>query len=220
MSSILETLRVCFPTPLLAFFLCLMIVTVCLIGDAMLTKAALVNLHGTYSVPMLRAFVDSSTHAAVGFLVWAMVENASLLTDYSKWGNCIVAAVLAASVDVDHFLAAGSFRLEKALHLEKRPPFHNTSLVLLGTLICVFLSKWRPKMWVFTLMFLSSWLSHHIRDANHRGLWIAPFGHTPLFSTQFYILCILVLAVCVRISVVFLRSSASSISSENFVRTV
>ncbi|RUS82604.1 hypothetical protein EGW08_009632 [Elysia chlorotica] len=219
MSSIFET---CFPSPILTLFLCLMIVTVCLTGDGMLKKADLVSSNGKYSVSMLKAFVDSSTHALVGFLVWAMVENACLLVKYNKWLNCMVAAILAGIVDLDHFMAAGSFKLERALHLERRPPFHNTSLVLLGTLICLLLSKWRSEMWVFALMFFSSWLSHHLRDANHRGLWFAPFGHTPLFSTQLYIFSILVLSVCVRIIAVFQRSptASSPSSSENFVKVV
>ena len=67
---------------------------------------------------VIKALIDSSTHALVGFFVWAIVENSSLLTDCSKWLNCVAAAVLAASVDVDHFLAAGSMNLKVSLHID------------------------------------------------------------------------------------------------------
>ncbi|GFS22551.1 transmembrane protein 267 [Elysia marginata] len=221
MTSFVEMLRVAFPAPILSLFLCCIIVTVCLTGDIMLTKVPLQSSSGRfYNSAIVRAFIDSSTHALVGFFVWAMVENSSLLTDWSKWFNCVAAAVLAASVDLDHFLAAGSLSLKKALHLSKRPPFHNTSLVFGVTFAIIVLNKWRPKTWIFALMFLSAWLSHHIRDANHRGLWIFPFGHTSLFSTQLYIGCILVLAFCVRLSTVLLTKPSSSAPAGNIVRTV
>ncbi|GFN81798.1 chromosome 5 open reading frame 28 [Plakobranchus ocellatus] len=196
---------------------------VCLAGDFMLHKAAAGTLPGngrTKNHEMVRAFVDSSTHAIIGFLVWALVENPSILGDFRKWLNCFAAAALAASVDLDHFWAAGELNLKKAMHLTKRPPFHNTSLVCALTLVFAFLQKWKPKMWMFSMMFLCSWLSHHLRDANHRGLWVFPFGHTPLFSKKLYIMCILILAAFVRIAVVVHQGSTGLRSTEGFAKVI
>lgn len=183
----------------------------------MLSKIAIHGSEGSYNSAILRALTDSSTHGLVGFFVWAFIENSPLFTDWSKWLNCTAAGVLASLVDVDHFLAAGSFNLKNALHLNKRPPFHNTSLVLVVALVFIILSRLRSKMWIFGLMFLSSWLTHHIRDANHRGLWLSPFGHTPLFSTQLYITCILILTVGLRMAFVLSRNSLRIFTCDNIV---
>ncbi|CAL1543004.1 unnamed protein product [Lymnaea stagnalis] len=153
---------------------------------------------GGYS-HLVRALVDSLTHALVGALVWAFVENSALLNDWKKWLNCFFCAVLAASVDSDHFLAAGSLNLENALHLERRPPFHNTSIIPVIVLLCWIFRHYKPYLNYFPLMFLTSWLSHHLRDANHRGLWLAPFGHTSTLPFYLYVFLIVLLAFFTRL---------------------
>lgn len=148
---------------------------------------------------VVRAVTDNLIHALVGALVWAVVENFRHFGNYKLWQNCLCCAVLAAVVDADHFLAAGSLDLKKALSLPTRPCFHNTSLILPVVGLCWVMRHYIPALKIFSLMFLSSWLSHHLRDAGHRGLWLYPFGHTPVFPIYLYIVLILFLAVLVRI---------------------
>lgn len=37
-------------------------------------------------------------------------------------------------------------------------------------------------------MIIVAFTSHHIRDANRRGFWVYPFGHTPAISNYVYLL--------------------------------
>ncbi len=41
--------------------------------------------------------------------------------------------------------------------------------------------------------------SHHLRDGERRGLWVAPFGSTPPIPHKLYILMTLTLPVCLAI---------------------
>ncbi|XP_055895670.1 transmembrane protein 267-like isoform X2 [Biomphalaria glabrata] len=192
-----------FPAPYLTFFLCSLLSMVCLLGDYILVKLSGIQENGN----ILRAVTDSTTHASVGALVWAVAEGYEFLGEKKKWLNVLFCAFLAASVDLDHFMAAGSLDLKKALHLQHRPPFHITSLIPAVVFLCWIIGYYRPSMKVFSLMFLASWLSHHLRDANHRGLWLAPFGHTPVFPSVVYIFLIVVLSLIVRICYCHLQTN-------------
>ncbi|KAH9509911.1 hypothetical protein Btru_044599 [Bulinus truncatus] len=156
---------------------------------------------------VIRAITDSATHASIGALVWSIAENSAIWGNVRKCFNCLFCAILAAIVDVDHFIAAGSFNLKDALHLQQRPPFHNTSIIFLLVTLCWSLGHIRPTFKLFSLMFLASWLSHHLRDAHRRGLWIAPFGHTPALPTFLYISLIICLALVIRICYCYFLSN-------------
>ena len=71
-------------------------------------------------------------------------------------------------IDVDHFIAAGSFSFDKAMHAPHRGPFHSTGLFLIIFLIW---HKFRPHQ---ALLFLISFLPHHLRDAQRRGIYLFP----------------------------------------------
>lgn len=91
-------------------FSCVIILT-CYSGDKLL-------LHVSRTYPdniFLRAVVDSSTHATIGGLSWAVVESDKLLMNYQSWMNCLACVFLSAIVDVDHFLAAGSLDIKVSL---------------------------------------------------------------------------------------------------------
>lgn len=90
---------------------CLLIVLVCYSGDYILFYVSSKYSHSL----VLRAFVDSSTHAVIGGLCWALVESDRLLVNFQSWINCISCMFLAAIVDVDHFISAGSLDLQVIL---------------------------------------------------------------------------------------------------------
>eukprot|EP00731_Ephydatia_muelleri_P031938 Em0023g445a len=94
-----------------------------------------------------------------------------------------VCMLMASSIDIDHFVAARSLSLKDAQNLQHRPFLHNTTLVLVVTLVLclaqwVFCSSYYNCPF-FAAMFFLSTISHHLRDATRRGIWLAPFGSTP-----------------------------------------
>ena len=72
---------------------------------------------------------------------------------------------------------------QDALHLETRPPLHNSSLLLLFTplLLLPYVIRETWCFWIYeaSLVSLIAIITHHLRDANRRGLWLWPHGDTP-----------------------------------------
>ena len=48
-------------------------------------------------------------------------------------------------------------------------------------------------------MFTVAWFSHHLRDANRRGLWFGPWNSVPI-PRLLYIIMVILLAYCARYS--------------------
>ena len=89
---------------------------------------------------------------------------------------------------------------QDALSLPKHPFAHNTTLIpILTCLLYLFVyisPSWlseHPLVSALPLMFLVSTFSHHLRDADRRGLWFAPFFSTPPIPYRFYTLFIVLL---------------------------
>lgn len=144
---------------------------------------------------LTKAAFDSFAHGASSGLCWLIVELESYpsISWHRKIINSVVCALLASLLDADHFIAAKSFRLTSALSLSQRPFFHNTTLMIGWTFILVvFVHFWAEFKWIL-FFFVIVWLPHHTRDANRRGFWLWPLGHTrPLpfwFYTSFIISC-------------------------------
>jgi len=80
----------------------MLLFTVCTVGD---------QGHYISDNLLFRAAVDNITHGLVGFISWALVIR---LTSFNvaQILQCSVCMVLAMAVDVDHFLAAKSFKLQ------------------------------------------------------------------------------------------------------------
>lgn len=93
---------------------------------AVSTAGDLILVHCT--LPWLRAVADNVTHGLVGLLCWMMVSGKPLQT--SNLLDSLLGGLFACAVDVDHFLAAGSFRIEDATNLKTRPFLHCSSVVL------------------------------------------------------------------------------------------
>ena len=88
-----------------------MLVSTCIIGDLLLGVVQIKSSH------LLRAAVDNGTHGLVGLLSWAIVVNPTLipvlelLKEPLLW-EVVLCGVLSSLVDLDHFLAAKSFKLQ------------------------------------------------------------------------------------------------------------
>ena len=70
----------------------------------------------------------SATHACVGLLSWLLTiyQTSILSTIRANWVELAVATILAAVIDVDHFIEAGSFSL-KVVYLANLTIFFFTS---------------------------------------------------------------------------------------------
>jgi hypothetical protein len=126
-----------------------------------------------------RAVLDGFTHAidaAFLFLPCAILNRRAA-------GYVIVAAVVGAGLDIDHFIVAGSLDIYDATHLEARPPTHSlTFAVLLGiAVLCVL----RSRSWAVVVALAI--ISHVLRDASgSRTHLFYPFPPMVRVPTWFY----------------------------------
>lgn len=90
-------------------------------------------------------------------------------------------------------------------NLRQRGFLHCTTLWLLITSILFTYSYVFKKVNVYllTFMLIIAYSSHHIRDANRRGIWLYPFGHTAAVHKYMYVFLICALpylyALCYEI---------------------
>jgi len=73
---------------------------------------------------------------------------------------------------------------------------------LCPAVICQFfhLSKTSVQRAVILLccIFAVAWSTHHLRDGLRRGIWIAPFGHTPPLPNWLYLVATVAIPLTVR----------------------
>ncbi|KAF3423124.1 hypothetical protein E2986_02295 [Frieseomelitta varia] len=136
-----------------------------------------------------RAIFDNVTHAIVGGLTWAVILNLSKKSLTQNFSSIFCSFCLSSFVDVDHFIAACSWKLSDATHLEKRPFFHCTTLPITAWLMMNFYASVfnHPKLSYYSWIILASFLSHHIRDGTRRGLWFCPIGSTQSIPYYLYL---------------------------------
>lgn len=154
------------------------------------------NLLKLYDNYILRAFIDSCTHGLIGLLSWIIV-TLHRGSHYNKY-EVILCGILSSLIDLDHFFKAKSLRLKDALHIVGgRPILHCSSIPLIIFFINIFTVGFfglRSSRWVrFGWLSWTALTSHHVRDANRRGLWFYPIGSTPPLPNVLYILIILLL---------------------------
>ena len=75
---------------------------ICTIGDKLLNPALVPS-------GILRAISDSVTHGLVGFFSWAVITGLRSRADLLQ---CGVSFMLASIIDLDHFIAARSLKLQ------------------------------------------------------------------------------------------------------------
>ncbi|CAK9800223.1 Transmembrane protein 267 [Anthophora plagiata] len=138
---------------------------------------------------LARAIFDNGTHAIVGGFTWAVIlslSKKSLVRNFLSifWSFC-----LSSFIDVDHVIAASSWKLSDAMHLKKRPFFHCTTLpITIWFMINLYSSIFNEsKYGQYSWIILASFLSHHIRDGTRRGLWFCPIGSTQPIPYYLYL---------------------------------
>ncbi|CAH1801409.1 unnamed protein product [Owenia fusiformis] len=182
----------CGLTPYLVIYE-LMLWTVCLVGDNFLPTLNIIKDH-----IWAKALADSATHGAIGALSWAVCVDLDFRNNY-KVLECILAGFLSCAIDLDHFIAAGSFQLKDALSLTNRPVFHDTTIIPAIALLLYFVCYNLNRFYSLPLIFTIAWLSHHLRDGTRRGLWVRPFGSTPPIPYVVYVILVMLLPVTCRI---------------------
>ncbi|XP_043678260.1 transmembrane protein 267 isoform X1 [Vespula pensylvanica] len=136
-----------------------------------------------------RAILDNLTHAIVGGLTWTLILILSKKSFVQNLHDIFFSFALSSFIDLDHFLAARSWKLNDATNLNKRPFLHCTTIPILLWLIMNLSSITFncPSLNQYSWIVSASFLSHHIRDATRRGLWFCPFGSTQPIPYNLYI---------------------------------
>ncbi|CAN7989267.1 unnamed protein product [Ixodes hexagonus] len=145
----------------------------------------------------LRAAADNVTHGLIGVICWAAVCGPSLFPASVR--ESILCGLIASAVDIDHFLAAASLKIEDATSLRSRPFLHCTSIVMVTILTVMLVARLTGQLQLYhlTLMASVAVTSHHLRDSLRRGLWLWPYGSTPPVKIGFYyagLACVVLMA--------------------------
>ncbi|VDO10660.1 unnamed protein product [Rodentolepis nana] len=143
--------------------------------------------------------IETVAHAFTGASFWLV---ASLEVPEPKSYRLMIistclASLAAITVDIDHFIAAGSFSIKAARSLPGRPFLHWTGgpvlllvLLLIGDYIgrhfCSPLSYPPRPVLVAGWVIIFAWVSHQMRDALRRGLWLWPPPKRLLSPPEYY----------------------------------
>lgn len=169
-----------------------------IIGDYFIFDSAIfiTRLGSTFGLShrLLRALMDNSSHLLVGVLSWCIIAFPKL-----KFYEVLAVGFFSSIIDIDHFISAKSFQLVDAISLENRPFLHNSlTLLLINLAIFFYVLIFNPTSMDWALIFFISWFSHHIRDANRRGIWFGPIYTSSPISDKSYLLIIMLLPLLLR----------------------
>lgn len=158
----------------------------------------------------LRAPVDNFTHGLIS------VVATGFLFGYNRFSLLIFAFIAGSFVDIDHFIEVRSLSLHRALHDQPRGRafLHNSLLLLFINLIILFLeySFLRQHHMIYSVIFFLGWSTHHLRDAQRRGLTLLPLGETSPIDYYLPIMC-LILVMIKSSKIIF---STRQLTSTNF----
>eukprot|EP01031_Cornospumella_fuschlensis_P038235 gene38235-46462_t len=154
---------------------------------------------------------DEVCHALTGMFLWSAIIVDSMDTHACSLetlrkacvrqfaGNSkeiLLAGFASCALDVDHFIAAGSASLSDATSLPHRPFGHALAFVPCVSILYYVLTK---NSRIAKLLFVSL-LSHHLRDAMKRGLWLWPMEYsTPPIPIYYIFPMFLVLTWTMRL---------------------
>ncbi len=186
----------------------LILAFICTVGDYFVFDSLhiinIINQIVGLSERLTRALLDNSAHSLVGIISWFLIT-------YPRWNlyELILSGVVASLIDLDHFISARSFSLLDAISLSSRPFFHNSLILSLANILflVVILYKAPSRLSVCFLVFIA-WFSHHVRDANRRGLWFGPIYTTKPLSDAIYLGIILILPLIMRHALLFHKGSS------------
>ncbi|CAF2143544.1 unnamed protein product [Rotaria magnacalcarata] len=155
----------------------------------------------------VRSLTDNLTHGLVS------VFATSFLFGSTRRSLLIIALIAGSFVDIDHFIEVRSLSLYRALHDQPRdrPFLHNSLLLLIITFIIytIELFLWRYQNTFYSIVFFLGWSTHHLRDAQRRGLTLSPLGQTLPIDHYLPIICISLIAMKLVHLFVFNTQSAS-----------
>ncbi|XP_014219507.1 transmembrane protein 267 [Copidosoma floridanum] len=149
---------------------------------------------------IVRALSDNLTHATVGGITWALVIIISKKSAFEYLRSIIICFLMSSLIDVDHFIAAESMDINDATHLKYRPFLHCTTIPIVLWAVMNVIAKLTSStnLIICSWMIFGSFLSHHIRDGNRRGLWFWPFGSTRPIPYYMYISVSMALPYCMQ----------------------
>jgi hypothetical protein len=146
-----------------------------------------------FSNPYLRALTDNFTHGLIS------VFATSFLFGWTHRSLLIIAFLAGSFVDIDHFIEVRSFLLHRVLYDQPRgrPFLHNSLFLLIITLIAFGFEHflWRHQHIYYSLIFFLGWSTHHLRDAERRGLTLLPFGETSPIDYYVPIMCLILVII-------------------------
>ncbi|XP_055945045.1 transmembrane protein 267-like [Argiope bruennichi] len=150
---------------------------------------SLINLEVIHKDISLRCVTDNLTHMCIGIISWLIVCSYDSFTTNHIYQS-LLCGLFAGLVDLDHFLMAKSLKFKDAINLSSRPPFHNTTFVAMFavSLILVMHFKGNELFENIGWYILVAAISHHLRDAQRRGLWLWPCVTKPLNYSNYLIL--------------------------------
>lgn len=147
---------------------------------------------------MWRAAMDNFSHFFVAAMSWFIISYRNGLNGK----ELLISGSIGSLIDVDHFITAKSFYLKDAISLSGRPFFHNSSTLLVVNLIILGFGTYvfddGPVWRRYSCLFFIAWFSHHVRDANRRGLWFGGSYSTRPIKFSLYLSIILLLPLLLR----------------------
>lgn len=157
----------------------------------------LLQLRIGLSERLVRAIMDNGSHFTVAMLTWLILSSPVI-----NLKEILLTGLMASLIDLDHFLAARSMSLQHAIELPKRPFLHNSLTLFVVNLMVYAILVYFGSNYSFarkvSLMFFVAWITHHVRDANRRGLWFGALFTTPPIRNSFYVGILLILPLLLR----------------------
>ncbi|CAF4894990.1 unnamed protein product [Rotaria sp. Silwood1] len=141
----------------------------------------------------LRSLTDNLTHGLVS------VFATSFLFGWTQYSLLIIAFLSGCFIDIDHFIEIRSLSLNSVLHNQRqdRPFLHNSLLLLIITLIVYIFEYflYRNQYSYYSIIFFLGWSTHHLRDAQRRGLTLLPLGETSPINNYLLIICFVLITI-------------------------
>jgi hypothetical protein len=138
-----------------------------------------------FDFSLFQIFLDSTCHQILAGSTWLTFvglhkknSKCSILNyPINSWIYFVLSLFFGFFVDIDHFIAAKSFSIYNATHLQNRPFGHCLLLIIAIMILLIILipKSFREIPIIFTL----GTLSHIIRDSSRRGIYIMPYATTP-----------------------------------------
>lgn len=166
-------------------FISIILGCVAAIGDKIVFKSKLSENQ------IYRAFADNIIHSLIGALscIIYLIHEGIYYRRPTFWAYVAMATIMASFIDLDHFIVAKSFHLKDLKEFKYRGFLHCTTLcsLLFVMIITVAHTYSSSSLDMIGWIWLISFTSHHVRDANRRGLWCFPFGSTPPIPDMVYV---------------------------------